>query len=61
MELEDEEDEDGEEEEDEEEGEDEEEDDPSPNSSVWRLRGLFLVGKERENFLSPLKKTCFKL
>ena len=28
----------------------EEEEDASPNSSVWRLRRLFLVGKARDNF-----------
>ena len=42
-----------EDEEDEEEGEDEgkDQDDPSTNSSVCRLRGLFLKGKETGNFL----------
>ena len=45
----------------EEEVEDEEEDDDddsSPNSSVWYLRGLFLVGKARGIFLfGAIEKT----
>ena len=40
------------------EDEEEDDDDPSPNSSVWCLRELFLVGRARDIFhLGAMGKT----